>query len=55
MKMITTSECIECQYGSMCENSNYKIHCSLKNKDYIFGQRIPCEDKKKRLENEYNE
>ena len=48
MKMIITSECLECEYGSVCENNNQKVHCSYKNKDYFFGQRIPCEDKNKK-------
>lgn len=48
MKMIITSECLECEYGSVCENNNQKVHCSHKNKDYFFGQRIPCEDKNKK-------
>lgn len=44
--MIITSECLACEYGSVCQNNNHKVHCSNKDKDYFFGQRIPCEDKK---------
>ena len=49
MNMIFTSECLDCEYGSICKNNNQKIHCSNRNKEYFFGQRIPCEDKKKRI------
>ena len=48
MKMIVTSECLDCEYGSICKYNNQKIYCSNRNKEYFFGQRIPCEDKKKR-------
>ena len=44
MKMIITTECLKCRHSTNCENNNQKIHCSIKNKDYFFGQRIPCED-----------
>lgn len=47
--MITTSECIDCEHGSVCEDNKQKVHCSYKNKDYFFGQRIPCEDKTKKI------
>ena len=49
MKMIITSECLDCEHGFVCEDNNQKVHCSLKNKDYFFGQRIPCEDKKRKI------
>ena len=49
MKMIITTECLECEYGSMCDDKQ-KVHCAYRNKNYFFGQRIPCEDKKKRLQ-----
>lgn len=50
MNMIITSECEECMYGSIDETNKAKIivHCSCKEKDYIFGQCIPCENFMKR-------
>jgi len=46
-KMILTSECEKCTYCILDENDKAKIiiHCTAKNKDYIYGQRIPCKDK----------
>ena len=57
MKMILTSECEECEYGSIDESSKSKIKvkCSYKNKEYHYGQCIPCEDKKKRKVMDNNE
>lgn len=55
MKMIITSECLECEFGSACENNKQKVYCSLKNKDYFFGQRIPCENKTGKKGNNENE
>lgn len=49
MKMISTSECIECENGSISNNNSQKVHCSLKNKEYFYGQKIPCENKKKKI------
>lgn len=43
MNMIITTECLECDYGSICENNHQKVYCSNKDKDYFLGQRIPCE------------
>ena len=57
MKMITTAECLQCEFGSMSKDSKQKVYCSVKDKTYIYGQRIPCENKKKKIgeDNEYNE
>lgn len=49
MKMIITSECLQCDYGSECKDNKQKVHCSYKNKDYFFGQRIPCEDMEQKI------
>ena len=47
--MICTSECEECIYSDLNEeNINTKFHCSAKNKDYIYGQYVPCDLKEKR-------
>ena len=49
MKMILTTECFTCEYYSEYKDNNQKIHCSLRNKDYFIGQRVPCEDKKQKI------
>ncbi len=47
MKMILTSECKECVYGIIDETNKarIKVRCRLKNKEYYYGQYIPCENK----------
>lgn len=56
MKMITTSECAECAYGTIddSDKARVKVKCSDKNKEYCYGQRIPCENKTQRA-NSYTE
>uniref|UniRef100_N1ZVM1 Uncharacterized protein n=1 Tax=Eubacterium plexicaudatum ASF492 TaxID=1235802 RepID=N1ZVM1_9FIRM len=46
-KMITTNECEKCNYSILDETNKAKIiiYCKLKNKKYIYGQRIPCDNK----------
>lgn len=59
-KMILTSECENCIYSILNETNRAKIiiHCKIKDRDYIYGQRISCDKKKKetnvkiQLENE---
>lgn len=48
MNMIITSECLECMHGSESEISNHKVHCEIRNKEYFYGQYIPCENKRSR-------
>lgn len=57
MKMIITSECEECIYGSIVEadKTHIKVKCSKKDKEYYYGQCIPCEDKKRIKKEEENE
>lgn len=52
MKMILTSECETCEYGSIDESNKarIKVRCNARNKEYYYGQCIPCDDKKKRKE-----
>ena len=52
MKMILTSECEKCEYGMIDESNKarIKVKCKNKNKEYHYGQCVPCEDKKKRKE-----
>ena len=49
---ITTDECKECAYGEIIEESkkHIKVHCTYRNRTYFYGQRIPCEDKKRKEE-----
>lgn len=50
MNMILTSECEECKYGIIDESNKAKIKvfCEDKNKEYYYGQCIPCENKTKK-------
>ncbi len=50
MNMILTSECEECLYGTIVESNQarIKVKCIQKNKEYYYGQCIPCENKRKR-------
>lgn len=50
MKMINTSECESCKYSTIDDTnkSRVKVHCSLREKTYYYGQCIPCEDKENR-------
>ncbi len=47
MNMILTSECEECIYGIVDESNKacIKVRCIQKNKEYFYGQCIPCENK----------
>lgn len=47
--MICTNECVECIYSDLdANNIALKFHCNAKNKDYIYGQYVPCEFKELR-------
>ncbi len=49
MPMIITSECEKCIYGELYKVGKIeKVHCSYKEKDYYYGQCIPCEHKQKK-------
>lgn len=52
--MIITSECEDCRFGTVFENekNRLKVYCAVKDKEYYFGQCIPCENKSKRVEGE---
>lgn len=47
--MIITSECEECRFGEIDESDKAKIKvlCTLKNKQYYYGQCVPCDQKEK--------
>ena len=50
MNMINTNECEHCQYGKVDNSNKAKVivYCSVKNKKYIYGQCVPCDNMKKR-------
>ena len=54
MNMIITSECEYCKYGIIDDSKKAKVmvHCELKDKSYIYGQCVPCDDFNKRKANE---
>lgn len=48
MKIINTNECEHCEYGEINDKNKARIivHCKARNKNYSYGQCVPCEDKK---------
>ena len=57
MPMIITAECEDCVYGECFKVGNIeKVRCAYKEKEYYYGQCIPCEHRqKKRKDVETNE
>lgn len=51
-KIIVTSQCETCKYGSIDFKNKAKlpVWCSYKERFYIYGQRIPCGYYEKELE-----
>lgn len=47
-KMICSSECVDCVYCTLNEISKAKVKivCSIKGKEFYYGQMIPCDNKK---------
>lgn len=47
MNMINTSECEFCTHSLLNEENKAKImvYCRVKDKNYIYGQCIPCDYK----------
>lgn len=45
-KMICTSECEKCTYCIYDDTNkaNIKVYCSLKDKTYFYGQKVPCDN-----------
>lgn len=52
--IINTSECQECVYSDInyIDKSKIYINCSKKEKQYFYGQCIPCSYKKKKEKKE---
>ncbi len=50
MKMINTNECEYCQYGTIDDSNKAKIivYCAIKQKHYLYGRCIPCDNLKKK-------
>lgn len=44
-KMICTSDCVNCKYCNLHNISvaKIKVYCSIKEKEYWYGQMIPCD------------
>lgn len=58
MNMILTSECEGCGYGIINDENpaEIKVFCKDRNKEYYYGQCIPCDNKtKKRAKNDASE
>lgn len=50
IKTITAgSECVGCKFYTLDESdkSKLKVKCAARDKEYMYGQRISCEDKEK--------
>lgn len=50
MSMILTSECEQCDFGIVDDSNKscIKVRCIDKNKEYYYGQYVPCDNKNKR-------
>ena len=47
--MICTTECEKCIHSDIStEKMSVRFHCNAKDKDYIYGQYIPCNQKESR-------
>ena len=48
--MIITSECEQCIHSTIDkkDKANVKVYCDVKNKTYYWGQKIPCDNYKKK-------
>lgn len=60
MPMILTSECEHCVYGEIFlykirGKDVEKVRCSYKEKEYFYGQCIPCEHKQIKRGEEKND
>ena len=51
-EVIITSQCEHCRYGSIDDSNKarIKVYCSFKEKEYYYGQCIPCDYYEKRRE-----
>ena len=49
MSLIKTSECVKCTYSTIDDTNKAKviIHCKAKGKEFIYGQYVECDAKKR--------
>lgn len=49
--IIAGKDCAECIYANIDESDKAKLttYCAYKNKNYIWGQCIPCDNKTKEI------
>lgn len=48
-KTICTSRCVDCVHSDLDSNNiSARFHCDAKNKDYVYGQYVPCDFKELR-------
>lgn len=47
--IIAGQECENCKYGTINDHdkSRVKVICTIKGREYYYGQCIPCDDMKK--------
>lgn len=50
--IIAGKDCENCRHGNVIEHSKklIKVYCTIKDKEYYYGQCIPCENKSKIVE-----
>lgn len=55
--IIVGKDCEDCTFCTINDRdrSRVKVHCAVRDKDYYYGQCIPCEDKVKVKKNESTE
>jgi hypothetical protein len=52
--MIITAECEDCVYGELFKVGKIeKVRCMYKEKEYFYGQCIPCDHKQKKRSEHY--
>lgn len=56
MNMILTSECEKCDYGIIDDSNKarVKVKCIKKDKEYYYGQYVPCDNMRKRKQGDNN-
>lgn len=49
--IIVGQDCLDCQYATIDETdkARVRVHCDARDKQYYYGQCIPCEDKVKQI------
>ena len=49
MSLIKTSECVKCAHSTIDDTDKSKviIHCKARGKEFIYGQYVECDVKKR--------